>query len=362
MKKVIFCIVAFLSLPGWGIDYNDFPPALQQILDQRTTEMASKGGVFVAGNVAASDGAYFGTGKELGVNFFSQWIDTPLEIYDSGWFIMKRTFQPVPNCGPAKLILRAFGYDPIEATIVASEGKITYAEFVMNKTPAEDLATITGTVTDEQGEPFGGISVNLIFPYAYTEEHPQLSTITEPNGRYSFERLSSTEYHLYIAFASEYAGVSANITPAKGKTTIKDMTLYPNLKIVIDYVYQADGSRNFAGGDLKKGTLEWANGSNGADFSDGKVEGYESESVRDIDMSQNQDVLKFNICYGNGLQKEQHNGYYDAGSADFNSITKATETGYWTDMKPCKVGHTYVVKTYEGNYAKFVVRDISEEE
>src|SRR4030042_1607864 len=113
MKKAIFCIVAFLSLPVLAIDYNDFPSELQQILDQRTAELASKGGIFVAGNVTASDGAYFGSGKELKVNFL-QGVDDPLEIYDSGWFIMKRTLQPFPNSGPAKLILRAFGYDPID--------------------------------------------------------------------------------------------------------------------------------------------------------------------------------------------------------------------------------------------------------
>lgn len=361
MKKIIFCIIVLFNLPAWAIDYNDFPPALQQILDQRTTELASKGGIFVAGNVAASDGAYFGSGKELKVNF-SQWVDTPLDIYDSGWFIMKCTLPANSNYGPAKIILRAFGYDPIDATIVASEGKITYVEYVMQKTPAENLATITGIVTNDQNEPVGGVSVNLTFPYAYVPpENPMMSAITEPNGRYSFENLSATEYDLYIAGASKYAGVAAYFTPAKGKTTVKDMKLYPNLSIVIDYVYQADGSRNFTGGNLKTGTIKWANGSDGVDFSDGKVEGYEQESLRDIDMSQNQDVLRFSICYGNGQENEQHNGFYDAGDVDFESVKEASETGYFGGMKSCKVGHTYVVRTFEGNYAKFVVKSISEE-
>jgi hypothetical protein len=358
MKKVIFCIVIFLSLPVWAVDYNDFPPALQQILDQRTAELTSKGDIFVAGSVTANDGTYFGSGNELQVNLL-QGVDAPLDIYDSGWFIMDHPWLAEPRYGPAKLILRAFGYDPIDATIAVLQGKITYAEFVMNKTPVDKLATITGIVTGDQNEPFGGVSVNLTFPYAYAvaNGNPRMSTITEPNGRYSFENLSATEYDLYIAATSGYAGVSANITPAKGKTTIKDIKLYPNLKIVIDYVYQADGSRNFTSGDLKKGSIKWANGSEGVDFSDGKAEGYEPESLRDIEMRQDQDVLKFQIYYGN----RQQNGFYDAGDADFNSVTKAAETGYSMEMRPCIAGHTYVVKTYEGNYAKFVVRDISEE-
>jgi hypothetical protein len=358
MKKIIFCIVILFNLPALAVDYNDFPPALQQILDQRTAELASKGGIFVAGSVTANDETYFGSGKELKVNFL-QGIDAPLGIYDSGWFIMDRPFPDGSNKRPAKLILRAFGYDPIDASIAVSEGKITYAEFVMNKTPAESLSTITGIVTDDQGEPFGGVSVNLTFPYAYAvaNEQPRISTITEPNGRYSFENLSATEYHLYIASTEGYAGVSTEVTPAKGKTTIKDIKLYPNLKIVIDYVYQADGSRNFTGGGLKKGSIKWANGSDGVDFSDGKAEGYEPQSLRDIEMRQDQGKLNFQIFYGNG----QQNGFYDAGDADFESVKEASETGYFMDMKPCKVGHTYVVKTFENNYAKFVVRSISEE-
>jgi hypothetical protein len=361
MKKVIFCIVVLFNLPAWAIDYNDFPLALQQLLDQRTADLASKGGIFVAGNVAASDGAYFGSGKELRVNFY-QGVDAPLEIYDSGWFIMKRTLQPIPDYGLAKLILRAFGYDPIDATIVASEGKITYLEYVMQKTPPENLTTITGIVTNDQNEPVGGVSVYLTFPHAYyADENPLISVTTEPNGRYSFEKLSSTEYHLYIPITSDYAGGFADVTPAKGKTTIKNIELYPNLGIVIDYVYQANGSRDFNSGDLRKGTIKWANGSDGVDFSDGRVKGYEPNSLRDIDMSQNQDVLSFSICYGNGKQNEQRNGFYDAGDVDFESVKEASETGYSEGAKPCKVGHTYVVRTFEGNYAKFVVKSISEE-
>jgi hypothetical protein len=358
MKKAIFCIIIFLNLTAWAIDYNDFPPALQQILDQRKAELTSKGGICVAGSVTASDETYFGSRKELAVNFL-QGIDAPLDIYDSGWFIMDRPCQADSRYGPAKLILRAFGYDPIDATIAVLQGEITYAEFVMQKTVAENLATITGIVMDDQNEPFGGVKVYLTFPYAYSpvNGHPQMSTITEPNGRYSFENLSSTEYSLYIAATLGYAGVSNEVTPAKGKTTTLNLILYPNLKIAIDYVYQADGSRDFNSGNLKAGTIEWANGSEGVDFSDGKVEGYEPESLRDIEMRQRQGELNFLIFYGNG----QQNGFYDAGGADFNSVTKAAETGYYTDMKPCKIGHTYIVKTFENNYAKFVVKSISEE-
>jgi hypothetical protein len=358
MKKAIFFIVVYFSLPVWAIDYNDFPPALQQILDQRTAELSSKGDIFVAGNVMASDESPFGSGNELKVNFL-QGVDAPLEIYDSGWFIMDRPYQASSSREPAKIILRAFGYDPIDASIAVHPGKITYLEYVMQKTDANNIATITGIVTDDQNEPFSGVNVNLIFPYSYipAKGHPQMSSITEPNGRYLFENLSSTEYSLFIRSTGGYAGVGTSVMPVKGETTTKDLKLYPNLKIVIDYVYQADGRGDFIGGDLKTGTIEWVNGSKGVDFSDGKAEDYEPESLRDIEMRQNQDQLNFDIFYTKG----QRNGYYDAGAVDFESVKKANKTGYRSDMNPCIVGHTYVVKTYENNYAKFVVRSISEE-
>jgi hypothetical protein len=44
---------------------------------------------------------------------------------------------------------------------------------------------------------------------------------------------------------------------------------------------------------------------------------------------------------------------------DFDSVTEAAQTGYSTTARPCVVGHTYVVRTYENKYAKFVVRSIS---
>jgi hypothetical protein len=360
MKKAIFFIVIFVPLRVWALDYNDFPPALQQIIDQRTAELSSKGEIFVAGNVMASDETSFGNGNEIQVNFF-QSVDAPLEIYDGGWFIMDRPCPLSSNWGPPKIILRAFGYDPIDATIAIQPGEIIYVEYVMQKTDANNLSTITGIVTDEANKPFGGVSVDLIFPLARsgTIGYPRMSAVTEPNGRYLFENLSATEYNLYIDSAEGYAGASAYFTTAKGKTVTKDLTLYPNLKIVIDYVYQADGSRDFTGGELKKGTIEWSNGNGGVDFSDGKVESYEPNSVQDIEMNQNQGELNFKIYYGNCNIR---NGFYDAYSADFNSVTKAAETGYRSDMKPCIVGHTYVVKTFDNKYAKFIVRSITEEQ
>ncbi len=357
MKKIIFYIVILFNLPAWAIDYNDFPPDVQQLLDKRTEELTLKGGICAAGRVTMSDGGHIGSGEDVQVNLL-RGFDESLRVYDDGWFIMDRTFPVRQDREQAKLILRAFKYDPIDATIAVSEGKITYVEYVIQRTPAEKLATITGVVTDDQNEPFEGATVRLSFPYSShgIGNTPERSVITDPNGQYSLKGLSVCEYTL-VALAPDYAYHHVTLTPSAGEITTKNLKLYPNLGIVIDYVYQADGSRNFTGGSLKTGTIKWVVGGYGVDFSDGKAEGYEPESLRDIEMRQIQGKLNFDISYVN----EKQNGFYDAGDATFESVKEAAETGYRTDMKPCKAGHTYVVKTYEGNYAKFVVRSISEE-
>lgn len=359
MKKIIFCLIIWvLNLPAAAIDYNDFPPNLQQILNERIAEVNANGGICVAGGVTMSDEAYIGSGKDVKVNF-CQGVDEQLWIYDGGWFIMSRTLQNISYPGPAKLVLRAFGYDPIDASIAVGQKQITYVEFVMRKTPAEKLASISGAIVNDQNEPIEGAMVNISFPLAYyvVNEQPRMSINTEPNGHYSFEDLSITEYHLWVLSPSGHAPSAFDVTPIAGKTTIKNLKLYKNRSIVIDYVYQADGSRSFTGGEIQSGTIEWVNGHEGVDFSDGKAEGYEQDSLRDIEMRQDRDSLKFQIFYANGK-----NGFYDAGVIDFESLTEAAESGYTTGAKPCIVGHTYVVRTYEGNYAKFIVTSISDSE
>jgi len=133
----------------------------------------------------------------------------------------------------------------------------------------------------------------------------------------------------------------------------KELKLYPNSCIVIDYVYQADGSSTFTDGDSQEGTIEWTVGEGGIDFSDAKVEKYEPDSPRDIELRQDQNNLEFRVFYCRG-----RNGFYDAGDVDFESVEEVAEDGYHTTKKPCVIGHTYIVRTYEDKYAKFIVRRI----
>ncbi len=356
MKKIIFCIVIlFLNLPAKAIDYSDFPPALQRILDQRIAEVNANGGICVAGRVTMSDGAHITSGEDVMVNLYDGG-DMPLWVYEDGWFMMDHTLLSNYAGAKRKLVLRAFGYEPNDAFITILKGEITYIELGMQKTPSEDLSSIEGIVLNDQNEPFDGASVNLSFPFANRgmRDTPYRSVITGPDGRYSFKGLSSAEHSL-VASASGYAYHSVGVTPSAGETSTEDLKLYRNRSIIIDYVYQADGNSSFTGGNLQTGTIEWVNGEGGVDFSDGRVEGYDPNSLRDIEMRQDQDMLKFQIFYCNG----QQNGFYDRGDVDFESVTEAPQAGYSTMEKPCVIGHVYIVRTYEDKYAKFVVRSIS---
>lgn len=358
LSVVFYVLCYFVELP---VCYDLFPADLRHILDERVAELKSEGGICIAGRVKMSDGANIHNGEDVMVNLYHR-IDEPLWVYDGGWFIMGRTL-PTHYAGTDKgFALRAFGREPIDASITIFKGIITYLEFIMEKTPSEELSSVSGVVTDDRDKPFEGAKVSLKFPFAnhgYRGEtgytYPHMEMTTEQDGRYCFEGLSAGK-HSAVAFASGYAYDYRGFSPPAGGAANENLKLYPNQSIVADYVYQADGSRDFIGGDIQTGTIEWVVGSGGIDFSDGGVEGYEIPSTRDIEMKQRRGVLQFEIFYVQG-----DNGFYDAGAVDFDSVTEAPETGYSTGSSQCVEGHTYVVRTYEDNYAKFVVRSIKDE-
>lgn len=287
------------------------------------------------------------------VNLYSG-VDKPLWVYEGGWFIMGKTLSS-HYAGPDKgFVLRAFGYDPIDASITVLDEEMTYLEFEIQKSPAEKLASVTGVVTDDHGRPVEGAHVSISFLFANhgIRNKPYMRTQTGPNGEYSFDGLSRAE-HVVNVSKSGYAYHSGRFTPPASGIAVEDRKLYPKRRTVIEYAYQADGSRDFTSGDLQTGTIDWLFGEGGIDFSEGQVEGYEPDDLRDLELRQEQGVLKFRVFYANG-----RNGFYDAGAVPFDSVTEAAETGYVTVEKPCKVGHVYVVRTYEeDNYAKFIVKN-----
>jgi len=344
-------LIYFLSVPVTAVDYDDFPTNLKEILDERIAAINSDGGICIAGRVALSDSAAINGGEDVKVNLLHHW-DEPLWVYEGGWFIMGR-IGPSSLAGPgADLILRAFGYDPIDASFTLLDGKITYVEFELMKTQNEKLASVIGTVYDENNQPFKGARVSISFPLSShgTDTEPRMSITTGQNGQYLFEGLSITE-HSVTAAATGYAYHYDKFTPPVGGTAVENRKLFPNRRIIIDYVYQVDGSSSFIEGNLQTGTIDWLNGEGGLDFSEGQVKccGW----GKDLNMEQQQDVLTFRNAYG----CVGNNGFYDAGVVDFLSVAEASATGYSQNERPVLVGHVYVVRTCdEANYAKFIVK------
>lgn len=353
-------LVCFTSMAS-ALSYSDFPPDLQLILNDRIASLNSGGGICIAGRVTFSDGAPIHNGGDVKVNFYNG-IDEPLRIYDGGWFIMIRKLSSYYAGANKGFILRAFGYDAIDAKITVLNGQMTYVEFQMIETPPENLASITGIVRDQYDQSFDNAYVSLGFPSSSlgsTGEPtwPDRYFITGPDGTFSFNGLSKCEYSL-VASSGVYAYDAQNVTPPAGGTYNRNLWLYPPGQITIEYVYQANGTRNFTGGNLEMGTIEWEFGSNmGMDFSDGIVKC--CGLGRDINLEQQYDALFFINYYGNG-NGNGSNGFYDVGRVDFASVTQASIGPYTLSQKPCKLGHVYVVKTCdELYYAKFVIRAIN---
>ena len=168
-----------------------------------------------------------------------------------------------------------------------------------------------------------------------------------------FYTRSQTE-HFIGAAATGYAPHWIIFTPPVGGVAMQNLRLYPNRRISIEYVYQTDGSRSFVDGILQTATINWLNGTGGVDFSEGIVEGFDPSDLRDLEMRQTQDVLEFRIFYSRAFNL---NGFYDAGAVDFASVLEANVSGYLQSVRPCIVGHVYVVRTYEEDqYVKFLVK------
>ncbi|HIJ71586.1 MAG TPA: hypothetical protein HPP87_09530, partial [Planctomycetes bacterium] len=365
-------LLGILSAPAaLAIHYGDFPSELLLILDERIAELDAEGGICIAGQVTFSDGMPITSGEDVLMNLCHEGLDEPMWIYDGGWFIMGQVGSSA-YAGPDKrIVLRAFGYDPNDSFVTILDGEMTYLEFEMTKTPPETLATVEGIVLDENngslfignsewGTPAQQATVSIYFPFANNGAgtYPLMLTQTSisphpgiiPGGEFSFEDLTVCE-HEVMATADGYDYDTELVTPPAEDFDSISLKIYPNRSIIIDYIYQADGSRDFTTGNLHTGTVEWLSGSGGVDFSLGQVVGTDGQ---DLSMVQQADILRFEAIEPNGI-----NGFYepyDAGLANFDSVTEAAETGYSTDSRLCKVGHVYVVQTGEGNYAKFIVR------
>jgi hypothetical protein len=336
----------------YPISYADFPASLRIFLDRLTAEIQNSGGFGIAGRVVFSDGTAIASGKDLMINF-RRGIDEPIMVYPNGWFIARRPLS-VRYQKNGNISLRAFDYDAIDYPVESRSNEITYIGLRMNRTPAVNLSTIQGRIFDNHGSPIGGAMVSLGFPFSSGPSgSPGKKLTIASDGRFAFSVLSPTTYELYASTKqTHYEGITCS--PLPGQILDTNLTLYLPRRIIMEYLCQIDGTRDFTAGHLRRGTMTWVvgSGSEGMNFAEQRiVVGGGRGNSPDLHLDQIQNQLSFDCRYGG----TKRNGFYDAGAVDFNAITNAGENGYSMNRRPCQAGHVYVVKTYDGNYAKLIV-------
>jgi len=351
LAKLTLCALAALGLlclatPARAIDYSNFPPELQLILDDRRFSTRVNNGFCFAGRVTFEDGAVITNGGDVMVNFINS-VDIPLQVYSNGWFIAK-AFVPDNYRTNGHLVLRAFAYEPLDYPTNAAARQITYVSLTMKRLPASKLGAIKGKIANEQGSPIGGVKVSVHFNLAYSDEAPAKIITTDADGKFSFTGLCPTNYWM-IASHKGTAGHSSGFSAPPGGVLETNLTLYPVRAITFDYVCQPNKSRDFTAGNPVWGSRTWTAGSGPMNFVD-QVIGWKNSP--DLNLEQLGNQLSFRSPYIG----PKTNGFYDAGVVPFTSVTNAAATGYDTRRVPCQVGHVYVVKTMNGFYAKLVVK------
>lgn len=351
--------------PLLAIGYVDFPENLQWVLDDRLAELKEKEqGFCIAGRVQFEDGRKIFDRNDVKVNLVMPYA-MPMNVCYDGWFI-GYVFEPFGNYSDPRTMywigLRAYGYEPIDTPIDLVKGEITYFESVMYKTPDDQLSAAAGRVIDENGHPIPGAKVFCHFRAlrqmgeTWIGEYWEYMRhdFTDPNGFFYFDVLRTDDFFLIEAKVEGYAGHYRVFDIKPGRTTEKSIQLFPNRQVVLRYVYQPNGSPNFAEGQVLSGTVILKHDKYSAtslSFSTGKT-----DRCEDLKLIQLDDKLYFDAC----LSSRTHVvGNYDTGLIHFDQVTEAACDDAKYDnriLTPSQVGHVYAARTSEkGHYAKFQV-------
>ncbi len=353
--RIIFVLVVGLFFQTFVLGSEQAGPLEEQI-QLLQTKIDQKGGFGIVGKVEFEDGKKINGGTDVQINYHSDG-DRPAKINDDGWFYFYVPLERSYTGAGGKVTIRAFGYRPIEDEINLADGKVHQLKYKLTKLPDSDLSAVNGVILDESQNPVDGANVTLFYPFTNhgIGNHPVLTYKTGVDGVYKFEGLEPAKFRFY-AEGSNGAFNRRMFTPKRGENILQEMTIFAIRKLTLDYVYQANGTRDFLYGDLRYGRIEWSERQGGLDFSEARIERNDHDTYRDLEMYRdyNKIALVFRVLY-----VSDSNGFYDAGLVDLSEIIEAKPEGYSSNAAPCILGHTYVVKTYEGHYAKFKVIEIN---
>lgn len=341
--------------------YTSFPPELQKILDERLAEARQSRAPCFAGRIRLSDMHPDACNERTTkADLVMGPYHPSLQVFRGGWFIQRQCRKDY-MFGWGRIVARAFGYPPGSAQVRANLGEITYSTITLLRTQEHERSRIEGIVLDEDDRPFEGARIDLRFPYARMQPvsgprgyMPERTTCSDAHGAFQFDKLGRGPY-IIMARTEGRATFQQEITIEPGAVLEPVLYLVPESRLEIDFVYQPNGTRWFKDEDAISGTVTWHDEKLGLDFSDGKVETYERGSRSDLKLVWHDDTL----CLGFEFGPRGRTEFYDAGPRVFERVSEASRWGYSHKPIPVMQGHVYVIKTYEGNYAKFIIRDLN---
>ena len=257
-------------------------------------------------------------------------------------------------------------------------GTVYYADIKLEKTPDDELVTISGIVLEDGTDsPIEDAAVYLriangivsvpggitVVPGGVGATQGLRRTATDKDGRFSFEKVTPQVYQISVAKSGHSPTKLPHLSPEQLEGTEHVFRYYKQRDIEIEYVFQSDGSRDFTKGNLQPRTVTLHPILNkGFRFATGDLSTGTTgtpEGRRDIDFRDNNGSLAFHQVF----YTEVGSGFYDAGEVPFDSVTEADADPLVypnpsTQSLPVNLNHVYVVKTLDGKYAKFVVRKI----
>ena len=294
----------------------------------------------------------------------------------NGWVVMEHFFHedwwkhvqasdiPDKDKITRQFTIQTAAHEPITGEIPLAPGTIVYADIVLHPLPEDQLTSVSGMVLDEQNRPITETAIRLMvrnWEWGDTGVGVR-ETETGKDGRFTFEKVAPQSYSIQVG-NRDYAPAQPPDIPVEqlGADHLHVLRFYKMRDVEIEYVYQPDGSRDFTAGNLQSRTATILADPNSGGFRLDTGAMVSNRDWRGIRIRDELGELQFYMRYVEGGSAKQ--GFYDAGKVSFESITEASEGGrndaFSSARKPVNFNHVYVVRTMDGNYAKFIVRKIA---
>ncbi len=235
-------------------------------------------------------------------------------------------------------------YHEFRRPVVFQKGKvIVWDDIVLERVSPENSCTVKGTVHLEDDADAKAIRVSS----------GNTSTTTDANGAFTLAGLRSGEVRIR-ARKPDYYGLYTNVNTTRGQTATCELNGYRTRKAKVRWVYQPDGSKDFANDNILSGTaVLQARVLDQVSFAAGFKKVY---GKSDLFVHQTGNSL---IMRNTDVRGKNGPGILETDKI-FDDIAEAPDSGY--DDRPkytLQAGNVYVIRCYDGqHYAKMEVLEI----